>query len=506
MTSRLLPFVKFILFTCFYLVYSLISIGQGVQQKYVLDITGRRPDYVNGCRGANGELFYLLESGKSLEWVLVDSTLSQQTHKTGLKPDQAPNGIVLQCRLNESAADAIVFNKGSKELWVSRLQRSTGQISQHKIFKLGLREHYLSSFVHNEMVYCLSLPSDSAGYLNIKRFGFDNKTQSYSLFIPYPHFHGQLKTANRYLNQEPISEYGIDLVTQGLENSLRTAQGTIKLYSLSNSICLSFDKEEECRLYWIALDSMKLNEVVHRYYLDGGATRQGNSFLLNDTLYRASINSNVMEISIKAARDTAHAWKRFLLFPDSAFIYKNGPYLEQGGGETRAITKQIQFFNRVANGHIAIAANDLGEIITIESGSFQVFTTGAGGSNPNWSVSMGVGVGSMGMGYPGGMYAPYGYGFPGYYSGYPGYYPGYSSFDNFTSLESLWMTTVLDSTLQHVPIPAPISMRERLNTYNDQVFRKGFAENALVLALPNNRLILGYYLKNTNKYQLVVFP
>lgn len=506
MTSPIPSLKKFILLTCLISIQSVLAIGQSVQQKYVLDVTGRRPDYVNGCRDASGELFYLLESGKSLEWVLVDSALSRQTHQTGFKPDAAPNGVVLQCRLNQNHADALIFNKGSKELWVSRLQRSTGQINQQFVLKMGLREHYLSSFVHGENFYCLSIPSDSAGYLNIKRFGFNNKPESYTLFIPYPHFHGQLKTANRYLNQEPVSEYGIDLVTQGLENSLRTAQGNIKLYSLSKSLCLSFDKEEECQLYWIDLDSMKLTEIVHHYYLEGGPTRQGNSFLLNDTLYRASINSKVMEISIKSAKDTSHAWKRFLLFPDSAFAFKNGPFLEQGGGETRAITKQAQFFNRIVNGHVAIAANNLGEIITIEAGSFQVFTTGAGGGNPNWSVSMGVGVGSMGMGYPGGMYAPYGYGFPGYYSGYPGYYPGYSSFDNFTSLESLWMTTVLDSTLQHVPIPAPISMRERLNTYNDQVFRKGFAENALVLGLPNNRLVLGYYLKNSNKYQLVVFP
>ncbi|HEY8400731.1 MAG TPA: hypothetical protein VIK89_05685, partial [Cytophagaceae bacterium] len=119
--------------------------------------------------------------------------------------------------------------------------------------------------------------------------------------------------------------------------------------------------------------------------------------------------------------------------------------------------------------------------------------------NNRWNtapVSIAVGSG-LGLGYPG-------YGWDSYY-GYPGSYYPYGS-NNYTTVSKVvYFNSLLDTTnLEHVDGLPPKSLLEKVNDYEDNAFRYSIPDLLTVQSYKYG-MVLGYYLKNQGKYQLVEF-
>jgi hypothetical protein len=222
-----------------------------------------------------------------------------------------------------------------------------------------------------------------------------------------PVFFKKLVADNDRLNSTPDSHLGIERIEYSLENNIKSGYPDKKLYSHHDKIFMTFD-EPACT-HLVEIDPIahrssykKLNFALEK----GNATRtkQGNSFLYDNRLFRVTISPEQMNLSILDL-DSIKLINSYNFYPEDEIGINNGPIVQDGGTTVinmqneKVLEKPQQYFRNVINGNLSVAANKIGEDkYEVEIGSYEKILTGRSGLGST-GLSVGIGIGMGGMGF-----------------------------------------------------------------------------------------------------------
>ena len=381
---------------------------------------------------------------------------------------------------------------------------------------MNANDEFLRAFSMNGSFYILTVPKQK-NILNIYVCGDGKKVDAGSYPIEMTTFYATLSSNNNNLNEAAESQVGIETVRSRLDNNIKSAYPKKKLYFQDNKIYLSFDEPNSTHLVIIDVYASKSFYKKLNFSLEQGnnsSEKRGNSFLYENKLFRATVSPEMLNISI-IDLDSIRLINSYNIYPDIDITIANGPIKQESGMNTiitdeKVLHKTSQYFKRVLNGNLSIAANrsDSGRVV-VEVGSYEEIITRSGGGfgTPGLSFGMGMGMG-MGMGSVG-FGNPYGFGNvfnPGFNGGPGSNYPFYNSGNGnmrlrFVSFKSLFS----EPTYHHLEGKVPKMLHEKINDYLSNRFVHHTPELSIITPYREQKLLMGYYMKNVNKFEIIAF-
>lgn len=466
----------------------------------LLDFKIRKPETVDIVKNGNQGHVFVFLNPKQIQLTTIKPNYTQASAVFELNKDLSRSDYLTSTR-DQVCHTFYFFNAKSNSIQAYRIDLAMGTTQTTLCGTIPKEESFLTALVidHTFYMFTVSKVSSTLALWSSFRGASLEKT---AFEIGQETLHRTLELRGEELNEKKYSEIGIDKIDYSLENNLKSAHALNKLYCLEDRMVMTIDDADKTWLYIIDPKRKTLAEKKFSFSLEkgeGSRDKQGNSFLYGSKLFRTTINNEMMNVSMVDIDSAILNWS-YNIFPEQNITIKNGPLLAEGENN-KVLGKTSQYFNRVLNGKICIAVNEINQQYLLQVGSYEYKSSwGSPAGSPSMSIGMGMGMsmGGVGMGYY--PMGGYGWGMPGYYGGYPGYYPS----GNFSSIETTYFYSLMDvKTLEHLPLAPPKTMKERLNDFEDQKFKKGMPDLIQVIALPNKSILMGYYVRNIHKYQLV---
>jgi hypothetical protein len=463
---------------------------------------------------SSGSVGYLFEGNKQYQFTIVNA--GKQVERTTIAPRLSQNkkDDLHGAALNDSTFTAYLINKKSGLITSIITNRNTGAFRQQTIGQLGRGDQFLRAFPYRGEFYFLTVPSHS-NVLKVLKSSDGQRLIETAYPIEMTTFYTALSTNNELLNEEAESDVGIEFIKQGLENNIKSSYSKKKLYCQDDKIIFTFDEAHLTHLVTVDLSSKKAEYKKLNFTLDKGnnsTSKRGNSFVYDNHIFRTTISPQQLNISIVNI-DSMALSNTYNIYPEEEIKILNGPMLQEGGTNTmamdeRVIKKTSQYFSKVLNGNIAIAANKLDSgRYQVEVGSYEEFVSrggsGFGGPTVSFGMGMGMGVGfgsGMGMGFGSPMGSPFGFG-SGYY-GYPGYYPFNNSYNTRLRIVS-FKTLLKEGEFSHAKGELPKTLRQQISDYFEKNFRNSPPELHLITPYRENAVLLGAYSSSKDNFYIV---
>lgn len=458
-----------------------------------------------------GNLAYIFQGTKSIQITIIDATYKILGEFLIDRDEAEKKNVIIGATLSGQNVVVYLYDEKERNFASLVVNRMDGSYKFNPtIGTLAKSEYILKSFEMEGQFYITVVPQ----YKNTVLLFSSNEGNAFVIKtyeINFPTLYAKLSTKNDELNQKTETPVGIEKISYTVENNIKSAYPSKKMYTYGNKIYMTF--EEPSHTHLVIIDPLS-NAAIYRklnFSLDKSkdGPKQGNSFLYKGDLFRVTMSHEQLNL-IVVTLDSMQMLKSYNVFPDQPIPFINGVIMEDGNDiKDKVIKNTQQYFRKLNKGKLAVAVNDLGDgRYETEIGAYEEVTiyrnSGYGGYPVSPGVSFGFGTGiGMGMG----MGMGYGY-YPGYYdpfySGYPGYYPYGNSYSS-TSIHATYFQSLLNiEDLAHLDGNVPKTMREKINDYEADVLKKSNPE--LLNIVPSyNGLIMGYYVKGRSRYNLVEF-
>lgn len=483
------------------------SININAQQKLSeFSVKIPKPYEVYLSSDSSGNLVSIFQSNRQLEMDFMDPEFNHVRSVVSQKVRADRNQKVIGATWNGDECTAYFYNTKVKNLSLLSVDRSSGRSSYSVIRPYNEKDQFLRGFEMNGQFYALFIPKGENVIKVLILNGNQSEETAYS--IAMPGFYNALSNKNENLNSKAFSGVGIEDIRYDLENNIKSSYPGKKMYHFDNKIVMTFDEPALIHLVTIDLDTKTSDYKKLNFSLEHGNAsnaKQGNSFLYKNRLFRSTISPDQLNISILDL-DSMQLLNTFNFYPHQEISILNSPMILEGGieGQTtdeRIVKRTDQYFKRVLNGNLAIAANPIdNEKYELQVGSYEVYAHTpyrSGFVGPTISVGMGMGVGMGGFGYPYG--GPY---YPGSYNGFPGYYPSQST----VRQRSVYFKSLLGKdNFEHIKENIPTNMKDRINDYERRVFRSNVPDVLIVAPYGRHSLLMGYYVKNRRKFNIIGF-
>jgi len=504
-------------FNIFYFLIFILSVNSIAQQKLTeFNVKISKPHEAFICSDSAGTVGCILHSNKQIEvnylnpdFAPVSSNLVQK-----IKSDKSEK--ILGALIRDNATYVYTYSVRLHSLSCVSISRPSGEAAFTKIKVLSATDEFLRAFEMDNHFYFLYVPKHTNQLRVLVMNGKEGEEIKYD--IEMPTFYAALSRNNDMLNVSAESNVGIEDIRYDLENNVKSTYPDKKLYHFHGKIYFTFDEPGTTHLIIVDPFTKTSEYKKLNFTLDKGNTsghKQGNSFIYQNRFFRASLSPEQLNI-IVLNLDSMNLLKSYNLFPEFDIDIANGPLIQEGGVPGRTSDEKIiktshQFFKRLQDGNLAIAANKIDDDrFELEVGSFDMYSNYGGrsgfGGGPtiSFGMGMGMGMGGIGIGNPGmmGMGYPYGggLGYP-YYSGFPGYYP-YSSVQRVKVV--YFKSLLLSSDFSHVEGKIPMTMKDKISDFEDGAFRYGLPDVIRITPYQNN-LLMGYYQKGMKRFSLVGF-
>jgi hypothetical protein len=485
-----------------------VAFGSSAQRMVQeLEMKNGKAQAVFSTADTYGNMAYIFQGSKSIQVNLLDPSYQVLSQFLINRDEAEKRNEVIGVTLGVKNVVVYLYDTKERNLAALIIDRFTGTYTfRPSIGTLQKAEFFLKSFEMGGKFYVLVVPQYKNTVLLFEsEDGNDFVVKNYE--INFPTFYAKLSSKNDELNHKTDSPVGIEKISYAVENNIKSTYPSKKLYTFGDKIYMTFD--EAAHTHLVIIDP-KSNESVYRKLnfslskTKNTNPRQGNSFLYMGDLFRVTMNEEQLNM-IVITIDSMQMLKSYTIYAEQPIPILNGHIRQDGNDiEMRIIKNTPQFFKRIQKAKLSIAVNDLLDgRYEAEIGGYEEVVSyrnaGPGYSmSPGMSMGFGMGMGPMMMGY----------GYPMYYDPfyYPGYYP-YGGGSTVTSIRSTYFQTLLDiDHLTHIQGNVPKTLREKLNDYEADVFRKNNPELLNVIPTYGHKgLVLGYYAKNRSKYILVEF-
>lgn len=508
-----------ILFVCF---FNISFSVEAQNAENAIELLVKKPENVYSATDTAGNYVYVFSTAKQYQVVFFDKHDKQASNYILSIPPQVSHDQYLGIQFIGDSCMTYYFNEHSRTITQLSVNKNSGQLSKKVVGQLAYSAKFLKGFPLNNNFYILTA-SHGKNQIEVHTIS-DGIITNIVYPVEMPDLYKKLSADNALLNEDPGATLGIDRVTYTIENNVKSARATKKIYAFDNNIYLLFDDPDYTHI--IHIDVVK-NTCTYKQFLftlEKGVhstKRQGNSFLLNDKLFRVTMNADQLIFSIVniASNDT---YTTFYATPQNVINFKNGAIIQENSTDKQKVLEdQSTFFKKVLTSNLSISVNQKDSIYIVEIGSYEESVssgygngTSNGGSGPTFSMGIGMGMGGMsmgmgtggmgmgGMGYGGGMGDPYGYGYPGYYNGYSGYYP-YNS--TTTTIRTLYFHSMIDTaSFKQEPGIVPISLRERVSNFETTMFKEKVPELIRIVDF-NDKIIIGYLIPASNSFKMYSF-
>ncbi|MFN3404887.1 MAG: hypothetical protein ACK40G_12380 [Cytophagaceae bacterium] len=454
---------------------------------------------------------YLLSSNKQYQIMLLNSPAEQQIKSTYIKTTSEKKDEVLGACLDQRYVTFFFSNPKSRSFSYLKTDRRNGE-NTYKTFMLREKnEHVFEAFEMNNVFYILTVEEykNEINLISVSDGG--EKIDKEKYLLEMNSFYAMVSKRTSRATESKVDIHYVDY------NKVNTIRGTYrrnKLYTYDNKIFMTFDEPGMTHL--VTIDPIEKSAAYKKlnFSLERGNNspqKQGNSFLYYKTLFRVSMSPDQLNLSALNL-DSMYLVNSFNVFPEGEIDIANTPLLMEGSssgssGDETVLKKSTQFFKKALTGEIAVAVNpqDSG-YYNVQLGSYEEFVQYRGGYSGGWGapgISFGMGMG-MGMG---GFYSPM-Y-MPGYMGmapyRYPAFGPSYYPSSSVTKTRTVYFKSLLDSeSLTHQQGNVAKTGIERMNDYFEGKFRN-YSPELVTTVTYGDKMILGYLIKRTNKYQLVEF-
>lgn len=470
-----------------------------------------------GVADTNGTIAYFFDGHKQYQATIISASNQVERNVSINKLPTNKKNKLIGILLNEESFVAYFYNKKLRTLSSVSLDRGSGDYKSYTLKVLPKEEHFLRGIATNNRFYMLTVP-DGKNEINIHESANGKETTSAKYAIEFKEFYRLLNIRNEKLNVPAESAVGIEVITSNLDNNVKSGYPQKKLYYQNQNIIMTFDDAEGTHLVTIDTEKRKSYYKRMNFTLErGNSDRQknGNSFLLDHTLFRTTMSPEQMNISIINI-DSMALINNYNFYPETGIDILNSPIVqdEESGslfddGNGKEINRTKRYFNKVLESNIAIAANkiDSGRF-EIEVGSYEeVIYRNNGFGGPGLSMGMGMGMGYGGMGY-GGMG---GFGYP-MYSPYSmmGGYSGYNPYNNNSTPTVVrrvvsFKSMVVEQTFRHVKGSMPKTIRDRANEHISEKFQNTKPDLYCISYRDVSSMLLGYYIRSKNQFSVFEF-
>jgi len=488
-----------------------------------IELLVKKTENVYSATDTSGNYVYVFKTAKQYQVVFFNKQNKQVSSYVLSIPPQITRDEYLGIQLIGDSCMTYYFNEHSRTITQLSVNQNSGQLSKKIVGQLEYSAKFLKGFPLNDKFYLLT-STHGKNEIEVHAISEGNITKT-TYPVEMPDLYKRLSTGNALLNEEPGATLGIDRVNYNIENNVKSARATKKIYAFDNSIYLLFDDPDYTHI--IHIDVVQNNCTYKQFLFTQEKTghsvkKQGNSFLLMDKLFRVTMNADQLIFTIVNIQSN-NTYTTFYATPQNVINFKNGAIIQENSTDKQKVLEdQFTFFKKVLASNLSISVNEKDSLYIVEIGSYEESVSGgygngmSNGAGPTFSmgIGMGMGYGGMGMGmgtggmgmggmgYGGGMYDPYGYGYPGYYNGYSGYYP-YNS--TTTTIRTLYFHSMIDTaTFTQVPGIVPISLRERVSNFETTMF-KGKPPELIRIVDFENRIIIGYVISSKNSFKMYSF-
>ena len=487
-----------------------------------IEIKLRSPSAIFSATDSLGNYVFVFQSSTQLQFSFFNSFNKSNENIVISTPSDSRKDEVLDAQIEGDIC--VLYLHNNKKLTVSAIivNRATGQNRFVNLGQFNYSDKYLKSFLLNGSFYLLTVPQgrNQIDVWLVTERGLE-KT---SYLIEMTDFYKRLVANNTSLNDATNSAVGIDKINYDLENNVKSAQSSKKIYGYQDKIFLTFDDSENTHFIQIDLTNKTAQYRQLQFGLDKSLNafkKQGNSFLYKDILFRSTMNMDQLNVSV-IKLDSLVLLANYNAYPHTKIMFKNGPILQEGSSDKqKIIDDNNMYFRKVLNGTLSIAATKKDSMYIIEVGGYEKITNNNGygpGGFGGPSISMGMGMGGMGMGMGGmgmggmgmgmggmgmgGMGGGYGMGMPGYYNGYSGYYPYNSSY---SSIRTIYFHSLVNSsTYEHETGIVPITLRERVSNFENAMFKDKIPSLIRIVDF-QNAIIIGFVIPNRNVFKTYSF-
>lgn len=517
-----------------YIVYFLCSsvlfsmVGNAQQLESESELLVKSPEIIYSAVDANNNYVYTFRTKNQYEFVFFDAVHKKIGDFVIPIPTIQKSDTHLGIELKEDSCSIYSLNPRSNGIIQLNVARMGGGMSTKTIGHLAYTEKFLKCVSLNNAFYILTT---TQGKNQIEVHAIENSAVTKNTFpIEMPDLYKRLSSGNSLLNEETRGSVGIDAINCSIENNVKSARATKKMYAFEKYICLTFDDPDYTHIIRIDLENNTASYKQFLFSLEQGNTsskKQGNSFLCNQTLFRTTMSMEQMSFTVVDI-ETNQSHTTFYATPHNSMNFKNGPIIQENSSDkVRIIDDNATYFKKVLAGSLSIAVNQRDSSYIVEIGSYEEIVTNNNYNNPvsgrpSISIGMGMGMGGMGMGmggmgmsmggmgmgmggmgYGGGApYSSYGWDSPGYYNGYSGYYP-YNS--TATTIRTIYIHTMLNAaTYAHQTGIVPITLRERVSNFETEMFKSQKPEYIRVIDF-KDKILIGYIIPNKKVFKQYSF-
>lgn len=513
---------KYILsFLCGILSFSIVGNAQQLENESELLL--RSPETIYSAVDQNENYVFAFKTKSQYELTFFNADHKKSGDLVLAIPAIQKKDTHLGMELKGDTCSIYSLNPRTNEISQLNVGRIAGGMVKKTIGKLAFTEKYLKCIALNNTFHIVTA---TQGKNQLEIHTIENGIVTKNIYpIEMPDLYKKLSSGNHLLNEETESSVGVDAINYSLENNVKSARASKKIYAFEKYIYLTFDDPDYTQIIQIDLEKNTASYKQFEFSLDHGNTsskKQGNSFLYNHTLFRVTMSLEQMTFTTVDI-ESNQSFTTFYATPHNPMNFKNGPIVQENSSDKlRIIDDNGTYFKKVLAGTLSIAVNQKDSSYIVEIGSYEEIVSNNNYNNPvgRPSVSIGIGMGGMGiggmgmgmggmgmggMGYGGyGMspYNHYGWDSPGYYNGYSGYYP-YNS--TTTTIRTVYMHSMLNTaTFSHQDGIVPISLRERVSNFETETFKSQKPEQIRVVDF-KDKIVIGYVIPNKKIFKQYSF-
>lgn len=524
--------MKYIYLLCIVFLFSIAGHAQQLENECELLV--KSPEMIYSAVDKNENYVFVFQTRSQYELVFFNAAHKKTGDVVISIPSAQKKDTYLGMELKEDTCSIYSLNLHLNEIVQLNVGRTGGGMSKKVIGKLGYTEKYLKCISLNEAFYILTT-TQGKNQLEVHAIVNDVVTKN-TFPIEMPDLYKRLSSGNSLLNEETNGSVGIDAINYSIENNVKSARATKKIYAFEKYIYLIFDDPDYTHIIQIDVEKNIASYKQFMFSLDHGNTsskKQGNSFLYNQTLFRVTMSMEQMSFTTVNI-ESNQSYTTFYATPHNPMNFKNGPIIQENSSDKiRIIDDNATYFKKALAGNLSIAVNQKDSSFIVEIGSYEEIVANNYNGNPSGGPrisvgmgmgggmgmgmggmgmgmgGMGMGMGGMGMGggmggYGGGMtpYNNYGWDSPGYYNGYSGYYP-YNS--TTTTIRTIYVHTMLDTnTYVHQVGIVPITLRERVSNFETETFKNQKPEQIRVVNF-KDKIMIGYIIPNKKTFRQYSF-
>ena len=507
-----------------------LIVGNAQQLENECELLVKSSESIYSAVDNNENYVFVFQTKSQYEVVFFDEAHKKTANVVISIPSAERKDTYLGMELKGDTCSIYSLNIRTSQIVQLNIGRGAGGISKKIIGQIGYSEKYLKCVSLNDTFYILTA---TQGKNQLEIHAIANGVATKSTFpVEMPNFYKKLSSGNYLLNEDTQATIGIDAINYQIENNVKSARSTKKIYAFETYIYLVFDDPDYTDIIQIDLEKNSATYKKFLFSLDQGNTsskKQGNSFLYNKTLFRVTMSLEQMTFTTVDI-ETNLSYATFYATPHNTMNFKNGPIIQENSSDKlRIIEDNATYFKKALAGSLSIAVNQKDSSFIVEIGSYEEIVANNNYNNPasgrptiSIGMGMGMGMGGVGMGmggmgmggmgmggmgyggYGGGMspYNAYGWDSPGYYNGYSGYYP-YNS--PTTTIRTIYVHTMLDTnTYVHQDGLVPITLRERVSNFELEMFKSQKPEQIRVVNF-KDKIVIGYMIPNKKIFKQYSF-